>query len=362
MRPSITSDEVLQQVVEILRGPPRQQERDLVRLLVGEYGLNEKAVVAVLHLTGRGTNHAPNARLRKHGATLDFAKEDKQQGSSATEQAAAAAGIGAAAVVGAGVLIGGLIVSRKAARVVRRALSSVPDIQASPEAAQGVSEAINDATVSLPRQVPEETTEGSSVSPGGVVTTEDVDTENVFGPGGLIGRTRDARAGEDQQLTIVREARRAEVFYRAGYVLNASKRLTESLTDRDETWSQAWNKERNYHRQHEKARSGRLDAAAQVQVAAEFFGQDTEGGILLGWYHNPLLNNTPDCLAASGNNFYAAQGTAIGYPGSVHENCGCYAGPVHTLGGMVNEVLKNLSMLDQHRVNKFRPKKRRKTA
>jgi hypothetical protein len=138
--------------------------------------------------------------------------------------------------------------------------------------------------------------------------------------------------GVQDASAALRAIRRQEVYYRAAYVLNASRRIQAGL-DQGKPLRVIIGRESDYYRQHEAARRGRLNSAAKVQKAASDFGP------LLGWYHNPMLNNEIECLTASGHNFYADEGTMIGLPGSVHQNCGCTAGPPIPGAGMVNDAL-----------------------
>jgi len=133
----------------------------------------------------------------------------------------------------------------------------------------------------------------------------------------------------------VRTVRDNEVYYRAAYIGNAAKRIQKSLDD-GKTIRTALSEESLLYRAHEKARKERLLTVAKVQRAANIYGS------LLGWYLDPTKNNEAECIAANGNNFYANQGTVIGLPGSVHMNCGCYAGPPHEGAPLVNDVLHNV--------------------
>ena len=144
--------------------------------------------------------------------------------------------------------------------------------------------------------------------------------------------SRHGLSGKPKTVVKVRDH---DLYFRASYLLNASHRIQQSL-DRGETIRAALSEESLNYRRHESARAGRLAAAGRVEHAAAVFGP------LLGWYLNPLLNNEPECIVADGNNFWAEEGTVIGYPGSVHPNCGCYPGPPHTEGRMVNDVLHNV--------------------
>lgn len=164
--------------------------------------------------------------------------------------------------------------------------------------------------------------------------------------------------GHGATLTgMVRDVRDSEVYFRAAYLANASQRIQRSM-NQGATQAQALKMERQYYHAHEHARRGRLDSAAQVQRAARTYGITDERGTLLGWYLNPLLNNEVECITANGHNFYAEEGTIIGLPGSVHNRCGCYAGPPISGAGMVNDALHNVVKFSRARP-RFKLKERR---
>lgn len=165
---------------------------------------------------------------------------------------------------------------------------------------------------------------------------------------------------------IVLEVRDNESFFRAAYIANAAKRVQVHLDevpvepgevpepeDVQKALDEALEAERRYYEQHEKARKERQKTAAQVQTAADVFGP------LLGWYLNPLLNNEAECIAANGNNFYAVKGTVLGLPGSVHSGCGCYAGPPHDGGRMVNDAVKGVVAYKRNHKPTFKMKRTR---
>jgi len=155
----------------------------------------------------------------------------------------------------------------------------------------------------------------------------------------------------------VRSVRDAEVYYRAAYLANAAQRMQRSM-NAGATEREALRQEAHFYQLHEQARRGRLRAAAQVQTAAKMFGQKDDRGTLVGWYLNPLLNNEVECVTANGHNFYAEEGTVIGLPGSVHNNCGCYAGPPHQGATLVNDAMHNVVKFSKSRP-KFKLKERR---
>lgn len=140
-------------------------------------------------------------------------------------------------------------------------------------------------------------------------------------------RLRGHALDRSDDLGVVQAVREHEVWARAQYVINAALRLRKAAEEGDAV--EALKRERRYAEQHEIARRGRLDAAAQVQYTAKTFGWTTQQGTLVGWYHTPGPNNDVECLRASGHNFIAERGTTIGLPGSVHPGCRCYAGPPH---------------------------------
>ena len=160
--------------------------------------------------------------------------------------------------------------------------------------------------------------------------------------------------------SMIRRVKAHELFMRAAYVVNAAIRVQHEVGS-GETLAEALSHERRWYAAHEHARRGRLEAVAQVQYAADTFGWREERGTLVGWYLNPLLNNDPECIAANGHNFYAEEGTVIGLPGSVHNNCGCYAGPPILGAGLVNDAVGNLAILHHHRP-KYKLKNKRRTA
>lgn len=170
------------------------------------------------------------------------------------------------------------------------------------------------------------------LSPLGITTTAVVAALQLAGDG--TAHKPNARlAGHGLASGVkLRGVRQQELAFRAAYIVNAARRIQADLRS-GKSLRDALAAERVNFERHESARKGRLDAAAQVQRSANEFGP------LLGWYLNPLLNNEPECEAANGHNFYADEGTIIGYPGSVHPNCGCVAGPPHPGARLVDEAV-----------------------
>jgi hypothetical protein len=123
-------------------------------------------------------------------------------------------------------------------------------------------------------------------------------------------------------------ASRTNLIRRAQFALNASRRLTSDVVEarsRGEGIRQAlaagMARERRYFGQHRDAIWQRAQAAMNVDMAAWNYGD------LLGWRTVLDSRTSADCRAANGANFYASSPPLIGYPGSVHPHCRCYAGP-----------------------------------
>ncbi len=147
-------------------------------------------------------------------------------------------------------------------------------------------------------------------------------------------------------VAAAKAAAAQELSYRAAFIINTARRMQTTLnTVADQEFPDAARQlvkialrdQSVLYQKHESARRNRLDAAAQSGKMAEFLGSD-----LVGWYLNPALNNESECIAADGNNYYASQGTVLGWPGAVHPNCGCTSGPAHENGGMVNDAVNHM--------------------
>lgn len=150
-----------------------------------------------------------------------------------------------------------------------------------------------------------------------------------------IPRARMASHGvppDSAPASLPRRAANDDLYFRAAYIEAAAHRVTRGVAGGQDL-QDAIAEEARYAALHEKARRGRLSSAGRVAAA------QLEYGPLLGWYLNPELNNETECILADGNNFYADEGTVIGYPGMVHPECGCIPGPPHILGGKVDDAV-----------------------
>lgn len=111
-----------------------------------------------------------------------------------------------------------------------------------------------------------------------------------------------------------------EPFFRATYVLNASRRIERGL-NKGISRTELLKKERLYFSQHMDAVRKRASAAKLVDAMANRHGPK------LGWYSVRDSRTTPECRAAHGKNFVVTTRPAIGFPGSVHRFCRCKPGP-----------------------------------
>lgn len=163
--------------------------------------------------------------------------------------------------------------------------------------------------------------------------------------------------GLKRSSEAMKAARARELYYRSLYIVSSSRRVQERLNEGKTVRTVLADESLNYRR-HEAARRNRLDAAGQSAQAESQFG------LVLGWYHNPALNNEIECLTASGHNFLASEGTIIGFPGAVHPNCGCKAGPPHEggMGNSCNEALATIVRKGKQARYTVRNSPRRRTA
>lgn len=197
------------------------------------------------------------------------------------------------------------------------------------------------------------------------VSKEVADAVAALAKAGTVTRPNARRNGHPL-TTPIRLERDREALYRGAYLLKAAERVQASV-DSGKSLKEALNAESRFYNAHEAARKARLQAVTHTQRVAMRFGApvDVQGAhrTLVGWYLNPLLKNDPECIAANGHNFYAEEGTVIGFPGAVHLNCGCTAGPPIDGASMVNDALRGVVTLG-HVSNKptYTLSRKRKTA
>lgn len=134
-----------------------------------------------------------------------------------------------------------------------------------------------------------------------------------------------------------RAVRDREAVYRAGYVVAAARRLTEAIGG-GASLGEALTRERTWYRAHEAARRNRQDAAKAVDAEAAKYGDR------LGWISRDDAKTSPECRAAHGSNFSAANPPGIGYPGSVHPHCRCLPGPPWATRSSVDEKTARLRL------------------
>lgn len=116
-----------------------------------------------------------------------------------------------------------------------------------------------------------------------------------------------------------------EATYRATYIVESARRIQQGLNQKTPI-RQIIQQERVWFEKHREAQNRRLSAAQQVDLAGRKYGR------LVGWYARRDSRTTQECLMAHGRNFYIDERPRIGYPGTVHPNCRCVAGPPHRNG------------------------------
>lgn len=119
--------------------------------------------------------------------------------------------------------------------------------------------------------------------------------------------------------------RRANLRYRAAYIINAARRIAGASDKKA-----AVARERTYWAGHQRASARRTKMAKRMAAATRKFGP------VIGWYAKMDNRTTAECRAANGRNFLAAQPPVIGYPGTVHMHCRCLPGAPHPGGKMVD--------------------------
>lgn len=130
--------------------------------------------------------------------------------------------------------------------------------------------------------------------------------------------------------TAARAIQRQELYYRAAYLANATRRINAKL-DAGLVLRDATAAERTYYASHELARRNRQNAAKAVDAMADIHGET------LGWWAHEDDRTTPECRAADGSNFIVGQMPRIGYPGMPHGGtCRCKPGPRHPADSWVD--------------------------
>ncbi len=121
-----------------------------------------------------------------------------------------------------------------------------------------------------------------------------------------------------QYVTKLNEMRRA------AYLILCFNRLLQAYNAGGIAGMQAAARtELRYFNQHVEADGLRMRAANEIDRLAEKYGPT------LGWYAKLDGKTTQECRDANGKNFSASKPPRIGWPGVVHVNCRCKAGPPH---------------------------------
>jgi hypothetical protein len=115
----------------------------------------------------------------------------------------------------------------------------------------------------------------------------------------------------------VAAAKRANLRYRAAYLINAVKRLVNAPDLKT-----ALAREKQLYTAHKQA-SARRVASAQASVRLS----NSTGTAILGWGGIQDARTTPDCLWLIGKNYGVASPPEGLHPGARHPRCRCYPVP-----------------------------------
>lgn len=126
----------------------------------------------------------------------------------------------------------------------------------------------------------------------------------------------------------VQAIHRTNLMRRAAYLVQAGRRLSTAARLDTSAIARALVTERRYLQQHLQISAQRETVAAQVAATARQMARTVPNWDgLLGWYAviDPITSR--ECRTAHGSNFDPTHVPAIGFPGAVHGNCRCKAGP-----------------------------------
>lgn len=155
---------------------------------------------------------------------------------------------------------------------------------------------------------------------------------------GLITLNREKSGPHAAEVAM----RRQNLLRRAAYLVSAARRLTTAFRY-DPNMARALEQERTYLAAHLEANTKRTLAAKQVAKLAQHrayqgLDWDRETGGMLGWYATLDARTSLECRRANGRNFDPTRIPRIGFPGAVHPNCRCKAGPPHRSGDRVEDL------------------------
>lgn len=160
-----------------------------------------------------------------------------------------------------------------------------------------------------------------------VPLTAAVGALGIVGAGTLASFTQDAGgSGLGASGGPVAIERRANLRYRAAYIINAARRIAAAPDKKA-----AVARERAYWAGHQRASARRTKMAKRTAAAGRKWGP------LVGWYATMDNRTTSECRAANGRNFQVAAPPVIGYPGTVHMHCRCLPGAPHPGAKMVDD-------------------------
>lgn len=147
------------------------------------------------------------------------------------------------------------------------------------------------------------------------------------------------KAAPAPSVLIKQAAPEQEAAARAGYLANATKRMSAAYSTGDDDTIEAANAtEDRYLAQHQDAAKARARAVSAVAKAVAKRKPDDNGEVLLGWNAHISDTTCARCLQADGRNFDALVPPPIGYPGAVHLHDHCLPGPPHDTLERVEDV------------------------
>lgn len=132
----------------------------------------------------------------------------------------------------------------------------------------------------------------------------------VIGTAALAAFKRDVAAGDGDTPDAI--ARRANIRFRAAYIINAARRIATAPDIKT-----AIAREKTYWSGHKTATARRTTMARRTATASRLYGP------VLGWKATMDNRTTAECRAANGRNFQVLKPPVIGYPGTVHLHCRC---------------------------------------
>lgn len=116
----------------------------------------------------------------------------------------------------------------------------------------------------------------------------------------------------------------------AAYIRDGVLRMQKTRGMSREDAQAALQKERRYAAMHRLARNERKFASDRLEIASRAHGP------VLGWYTMNDGRVESRCRKLAGHNFNVTRPMPAGYPGTIHPQCRCWAGPAWSKGVLLN--------------------------